>query len=315
MGVRLDDIDYFLAVAAHGKIRAAAAALNVSQPAITQGLQRLEKEIGFPLFERSSRGMQLTAVATQFRERTQALRASLGDAIKEAADMHLGALGLLRVGVSPLYAQRLFVPATVALHRQRPAARVRLMLNLNDALVAALRLGDIDLSVNALPGAIPPDLQALPLMDDALCLVVREHHPLLSKRRLRLADLVDAQWILPGPAVAARRSVEGRLAEGGLPPPRVLVEVSNTAGGQLNGLIVQSDLVSIMSEAQLETAHGAGLAPLAMADARFTRTIGALTRKGVALPPLAQRFLELLQETARAEPGPARRGAKRPGRG
>ena len=45
MGVRLDDIDYFLAVAAHGKIRAAAAALNVSQPAITQGLQRLEKEI------------------------------------------------------------------------------------------------------------------------------------------------------------------------------------------------------------------------------------------------------------------------------
>lgn len=317
MGVRLDDIDYFLAVAAHGKVRAAAAALNVSQPAITQGLQRLEKELGFPLFERSSRGMQLTAVATQFRERTQALRASLGDAIKEAADMHLGELGLLRVGVSPLYAQRLFVPATVALHRQRPAARLRLMLNLNDALVAALRLGDIDLSINALPGVIPPDLHALPLMDDALCLVVREHHPLLSKRRLRLADLVDAQWILPGPAVAARRSVEGRLAEAGLPPPRVTVEVSNTAGGQLNRLVAQSDLVSIMSESQLGMASGQGLAPLPMADARFTRTIGALTRKGVPLPPLAQRFMELLEETARGEvgpSGPARRGARRPAR-
>jgi DNA-binding transcriptional LysR family regulator len=301
MGVRLDDIDYFLAVAAHGKVRAAAAALNVSQPAITQGLQRLEKELGFPLFERSSRGMQLTPVATQFRERTQALRASLGDAIKEAADLHLGELGLLRVGVSPLYVQRLFVPATVALHRQRPAARVRLMLNLNDALVAALRLGDIDLSINALPGVVPPDLHARPLMDDALCLVVREHHPLLAKRRLRLADLVDAQWILPGPAVAARRSVEGRLAEAGLPPPRVVVEVSNTAGGQLNRLIVQSDLVSIMSESLLGTVSGAGLSPLPMADARFPRTIGALTRKGVALPPLAQRFLELLEETARGE--------------
>ena len=54
-----------------------------------------------------------------------------------------------------------------------------------------------------------------------------------------------------------------------------------------------------------------------MADARFTRTIGALTRKGVALPPLAQRFLELLEETARGEvgpAGPARRGARRPAR-
>ena len=230
--------------------------------------------------------------------------------------MHLGALGLLRVGVSPLYAQRLFVPATVALHRQRPAARLRLMLNLNDALVAALRLGDIDLSINALPGVIPPDLQALPLLEDALCLVVREHHPLLAKRRLRLADLVDAQWILPGPAVAARRNVEGRLAEAGLPPPRVTVEVSNTAGGQLNRLIAQSDLVSIMSESQLGTSLGEGLAPLPMAEARFTRMIGALTRKGVMLPPLAQRFLELLEETAHGEaavapPRTAHRTARR----
>ncbi len=200
--------------------------------------------LGFPLFERSSRGMQLTAVATQFRERTRALRASLGDAIKEAADMHLGELGLLRVGVSPLYAQRLFVPATVALHEGEAA-----------------------------------------------------------------------QWILPGPAVTARRNVEGRLAEAGLPPPRVTVEVSNTAGGQLNRLVAQSDLVSIMSESQLGMAVGEGLAPLPIADARFARTIGALTRKGAALPPLAPRFLELLEETARGETAPARRAARRAGRG
>lgn len=52
-----------------------------------------------------------------------------------------------------------------------------------------------------------------------------------------------------------------------------------------------------------------------MADARFTRTIGALTRKDAALPPLAQRFPELLEETARGETVPARRAARRAGRG
>lgn len=298
MAVRLDDIDYFLAVAAHGQARRAAAALGVSQPAITKGLQRLEKELGFPLFERSKRGMQLTAVAEQFRQRTQALRASLGEAIKEAADLHLGAMGVLRVGVSPLYAQRLFVPACLRLHRQRPAARVRVMIHLNDALLAALRLGDLDLSINALPGVMPDDLQAVPLVEDALCMVVREGHPLLSRRRLRLADLVDAQWMLPGPGVAARRSVEGRLAEAGLPPPRVAVEVSNTAT-QLGRLLAQSDLVSILSESQLQGAAGEGLVALAFAEARFVRTIGAVTRKDSVLPPLAQRFLELLREDAR----------------
>ena len=142
MAVRLEDIDYFLSVADHGQVRRAAAALGVSQPAITKALQRLEKELGFPLFERSSRGMTLSAVAKQFRQRTQTLRGALRDAIKEAADTHLGAMGVLRVGVSPLYVQSLFVPACLQLHQQRPAARIRVMINLNDALLPALRLGD-----------------------------------------------------------------------------------------------------------------------------------------------------------------------------
>jgi DNA-binding transcriptional LysR family regulator len=297
MAVRLDDIDYFLAVALHGQARRAAAELGVSQPAVTKGLQRLEKELGFPLFERSVRGMRLTPVAEQFRQRTQALRSSLGEAIKEAADLHLGAMGLLRVGVSPLYAQHLFVPACLQLHRQRPAARMRVMINLNDALLAALRLGDLDLTINALPGTMPEDLQAVPLMEDALVMVVRERHPLLARRRVRLQDLADAQWLLPGPGVAARRSVEGRFAEAGLPPPRVAVEVSTTAA-QLSRLLVHSDLVALLSESQLDGPAGEGLVPLAMADARFQRTVGALTRRDATLPPLAQRFLELLREGA-----------------
>lgn len=299
MAVRLDDIDYFLAVAQHGQVRRAAAALGLSQPAITKGLQRLEKELGFPLFERGSRGMTLTPVAEHFRQRTRTLRSGLGEAMKEAADLHLGAMGVLRVGVSPLYAQRLFVPACLQLHRQRPAARIRVMINLNDALIAALRLGDLDVSINALPGVIPEDLQATALLADDLWMVVREGHPLLARRRLRLQDLVDAEWMLPGPGVAARRSVEGRLAEAGLPPPRVAVEVSTTAG-QLTRLLTQSDLVSIMSETMMHEAPGQGLVALPIADARFRRTIGALTRKGGVLPPLAQRFLEMLPRAARA---------------
>lgn len=297
MTVRLDDIDYFLAVAQHGQVRRAAAALGLSQPALTKALQRLEKELGFPLFERSARGMALTPVAEQFRQRTQALRNSLGDAIKEAADLHLGAMGVLRVGVSPLYAERLFVPAALQLHRQRPAARMRVMVNLNDALLAALRLGDLDLTLNALPRIPPDDLEPTPLMRDDLWMVVREHHPLLLRRRLRLQDLANADWMLPGPSVAGRRSVEGRLAEAGLPPPRVVVEVSNTAGS-LARLLLHSDLVSIMSETTLASPLGAGLVALPLADARFTRSIGALTRRGSVLPPLAQRFLDLLRESA-----------------
>lgn len=303
MSLRLDDIDYFLAVARHGQVRRAAHELGLSQPAITKGLQRLEKELGFVLFDRGPRGMTLTPVAEQFRQRTQALRASLGEAIKEATDLHLGAMGVLRVGVSPLYAQQLFVPACLKLHRQRPAARIKVMIHLIDALMSALRQGDLDLTINSLPAVMPDDIQAYPLMKDDLCLVVRTGHPLLSRRRLRIEDLAGAEWMLPGPDVAGRRGIEGRLAEAGLPPPHIVVEVNNTAG-QLSHILRQSNLVSVMGESMLKGPSGKGLDALPMSDARFPRTIGAMVLRGSKLPPLAQRFIDLLQDNAQEAGGP-----------
>ncbi|HOM12983.1 MAG TPA: LysR family transcriptional regulator [Rubrivivax sp.] len=298
MSLRLEDLDYFLAVARHGQVRRAAAGASVTQPAITKGIQRLEAELGFPLFERSRRGMALTAPAQAFLQRIGSLRANLGDAIKEAADLHLGALGVLRVGVSPLYAQRLFVPACLRLQRERPAARVVVDVNLNAALIAALQRGDIDLSLNALPPALPEALQAAPLMRDDLCMVVRSGHPLLSRRRLRLADLAGAPWMLPGAQVGARRSVEARLAEAGLPPPRVVVEVGNTTA-QLTGLLLGSDLIAVVSESMLGASARRALVPLPMAAARFERHIGVLTRRDARLPPLAERFAQIVAELQR----------------
>ncbi|MEY2770935.1 MAG: hypothetical protein RIQ38_1354, partial [Pseudomonadota bacterium] len=252
MGIALDDIDYFLAVAEEGQVRRAAQRLGVSQPAVTKALQRLERALGFELFERSTKGMTLTRVAEPFRQRTSALRGALRDAIKEATDLHLGALGLLRVGVSPLYAQMLFVPAFVQLHRQRPAAVVRASLHLNDELWRLLRQGELDLCISSLPARVPEDVHTIELLQDDLCMVVRSGHPLLQRRRLKLADLAHAEWMLPGPNVAARRQVEARLAQAGLPPPRIVLELSNTAG-QMRQILHETDLVSLLSASML---HG-----------------------------------------------------------
>lgn len=293
MALRLDDLDYFLAVARHGQVRRAALELDVSQPAVTKGIQRLEGELGFPLFDRSRRGMAITPVAERFLERVASLRANLGEAVREAADLHLGELGLLRIGVSPLYAQRLFVPTCLALRRERPAARLAVRMGLNAALLLSLRRGDIDLCISALPDTTPDDLSATELFSDDLCLVVRHGHPLLARRRLGLADLASAAWMLPGPAVAARRSLEQRMADAGLSPPKVVVEFSDSAA-PLTEIARRSDLISLMSEAMLGTAAGKGLVALPFAAARFTRRIGVLTRRPVSLPPLAQRFVELL---------------------
>ena len=297
MGIQLDDIDYFLVVAEEGQVRKAAQRLGISQPAVSKAMQRLEKELGFELFQRSVKGMTPTKVAEQFRQRTSVLRGALRDAVKEANDLHLGALGLLRVGVSPLYAQRLFVPAFVQLHRQRPAATVRASVHLNDELWRLLRQGELDLALSSLPARVPDDLQTIELIQDDLCMVARVEHPLHSQRRLKLADLAQVQWMLPGPHVAARRHVEALLAQAGLPPPRIALEVSTTAG-QMRQILRDTDLVSLMSESMLTGAAGEGLEVLSLPQARMRRAVGIAMLKEAKLQPLTSRFVELLRETA-----------------
>ena len=295
MPLRLDDIDYFLAVVQSGQVRRAALDLGVSQPAVTKGIQRLERELGFPLFERSAKGMELTWVATQFHARTLAMRRNLGDAIKEAADLHLGAQGVLRVGVSPLYAQRVFVPACLQLHQQRPAARLVVDINLNDTLLSALRRGDLDMTINAVPAEAVDDLRAWPLFSDDLCIAVREGHPLLARKRLRVEDLASAEWMLPGAGVGGRRRLEALFAAHTLPPPRVVVEVNNTAS-QLTDLLLQSDLLTIVSESMMQRSPQGMLVPLPLPQGRFPRQISAFVRRDASPSPLAERFLDVLRE-------------------
>jgi DNA-binding transcriptional LysR family regulator len=294
MGIQLDDIDYFLAVAEEGQVRKAAQRLGISQPAVTKALQRLEKELGFELFERSVKGMALTKVAEQFRQRTSTLRGALRDAVKEVTDLHLGSLGLLRVGVSPLYVQKLFMPAFLQLHRQRPAATVRASVHLNDELWRLLRQGELDLTLSSLPALVPDDFQTIELMQDNLCIVARLEHPLHSKRRLKLSDLAQVQWMLPGPDVAARRHVEALLAQAGLPPPRITLEVSNTVW-QMRTILRETDLVSLMSESMLVGDTKDGLETLRLTQARILRAVGITYLKQAKLQPLALRFIELLK--------------------
>lgn len=66
--MRLEQISYFMSVAEHGNITAAARALYISQPALSKQITLLEQEIGVPLFRRQARGVSLTQAGLQFQK-------------------------------------------------------------------------------------------------------------------------------------------------------------------------------------------------------------------------------------------------------
>lgn len=297
--MRLEDLRYFVAVADEGHVGRAAQRLGVTQPALTKGVQRLEQELDLQLFDRGPKGMALTQVGSVFFERAKHLCLGLDEAVTEASDLHLGAIGTIRVGVSPQFADRLVCETFAQLLRQRPGAKARMTVGLNAALVASLRLGDLDLAVHALDDTEPPDLEQRALFDDELCVVARDGHPLLDNRELRLRDLADAGWALPGPEVLARRRLEARLAEHGLPLPRVVLQ-SDSSITSAPSVLRGSDLLSVMGRFSLRSPAGAGLVALPIAEASWPRRVGVVTRKGAYLSPLVHRFIELLTERSAA---------------
>ncbi|NUZ06929.1 LysR family transcriptional regulator [Piscinibacter koreensis] len=297
--MRLDDLRYFVAVAEEAHVGRAAQRLGVSQPALTKGVQRLEASLGLVLFERSARGMTLTSVGQVFFDRARHLCLGLDEAVQEASDLHLGAIGTIRIGVSPLFADSLVAETFAQLLRQRPGAKARLAISLNDTLLASLRLGDLDLSINALDDAPPDGLAQEALFDDELCIALREGHPLLARPQLRMSDLAEARWALPGVDVLARRRIEARLAEEGAPPPNVVLQLDSSVT-LVPAAVRQSDLLTVMSRFSLRSPVGRGLTELPLARAVWPRRIGIVTRKGAYLSPLANRFIELLRERTRS---------------
>jgi DNA-binding transcriptional LysR family regulator len=291
--VRLEDLNYFLAVAEAGHVGRASGRIGQTQPALTKGIQRLERELGIQLFDRTPKGMALTSAGQAFFARARHVRANLDEAIQEASDLSLGKIGLVRVGVPPNYSETFFGEACAELLKQRPATRLQVATGLNDKLLAALRLGDLDLSIGALFDHDIDDLDQRPLFDDPLHVVAREGHPLFSAAKLRLADLTSAGWLLPGVQVSARKKLEARFENAGLPPPRVVIETNSTIASLAN-VLLKSDLLGITGELTLRRFDG-GLRALPIADAQWPRTIGIWTRKGAYLSPLVLRFIELLQ--------------------
>lgn len=295
--MRTDDLRYFIAVATQGHVGRAAQRLGVTQPALTKGVQRLEASLGLQLFERTSRGMVLTTVGSVFFERAKHLCLGLDEAVQEAEDLHLGAIGTIRVGVSPPFADSLVSEAFARLLKQRPGAKVRVSISLNDTLLNSLRLGDLDISVNALDDGEPEDLDYQVLFDDELRVVLREHHPLLHRQSLGLADLASQQWALPGIQVLARRRVEARFAENGLPPPDVVFQ-TDTSMTLASSVLRRTDLLGLMGRQSLRSAAGRGLVALELHNAIWPRRIGVISRRGAYLSPLVRRYVEVLTECA-----------------
>lgn len=292
MPAEFKHIEAFLAVARLGHFTRAAAALQVSQPALTTHVRQLEETLGITLFDRNNRRVQLTQAGRDLVAPFERLSLDLASIVKHAHDLAAHRRGVILVAALPSVAAVVLPRVISALAEKHPAIVVRVRDAIAGRVLELVKSGEVDFGIGSL---IRPDPEVVeePLFTDRLCAFARLDHPLARRRSVRLRDLGVHPLILTGQDTSVRQIIERTLEQERL-PVRVAQEATymTTAIG-----MVRAGLgVAILPESALAAeAATPGLRMLTIRDPELTRQIGLLRRKERSLSPAAQRLVDLLR--------------------
>jgi molybdate transport repressor ModE-like protein len=303
-----------LAIARHGSYTHAAAALGVSQPALSNSIAALEKALGVRVLERTRSGATLTDYGRLLANHAEALQSALLRASGDVALKKDGMAGSLVVGVSPVACVDIVPDAIALLKQATPSVLVRIHELPDDQLLAQLHTGEIDLMVSPTGFmADLPDIEREVLLHDAFVVVMRPQNPLATRKALSLRELRRAQWVMPNLHTTMWRQIEALFATENEPWPATCVSTNSVTA--LKSLVMRSDSVSVSSTRLVKLECEAGyLKGVPLRDAHFSREICLRRRKSLDLTPLTQRFVEILRRVAADDPA-KRLSPKRKGRG
>jgi len=213
-----------------GTLSAASETLALTQPAVSKMLRELELAFGARLFERGRRGVEPTALGRAAIRHARTMIGEVELLADELRAMRQGATALLRLGTLSITA---IVPAAIAvLMGSVPGVHVRIREGGIAELLSLLLEGELD----CVFGAIAPDALATgaighlrwqSVLDDHLCALVSEAHPLAGAGQLRWCDLADEPWVaMPRDTVVRQRFMEAFVRQGLVPPQPVVETLS-----------------------------------------------------------------------------------------
>jgi len=289
---RLKPLRAFCQTVRLGSVSRAAEALYVSQPAITQQLQALDRELGVRLFERSGRrltptreGQLLYEMAQPLVENLDALEAQFREKVR---GLDAGELNIAANSSTILY----LLPRIVEHFRaQHPKVRVTLHNAISADGTDLLRSDRVDLAVGSMLD-VPVDLSYEPVYRFEPLLIATPDHPLASKRTLALEDLSPHPLILP-----PRRQITYRLVDLVFQQARIPYTVALEVGGWevIKQYVAMGMGISIVPSICMTEADRGKLAARSLKDYFPSRSYGVVVRKGKYLSPQARAFIELIQ--------------------
>ena len=210
--MELRQLKYFVKSAEYLNFSVAAKHLYITQSTLSQQIKQLEYELGFELFLRNSRHIQLTEAGEEFLPFARKTILDAEDAVQRLHDLQHVKVGTLRVGVT-YSLSTVLTEGLVSFMKEFPGIRLEIFYKTVDELLTLLRERKVDFILSYKPLCEASDIDSMPLFENTLALVVSKEHPFAKRNKIKINDLTDLPLILPSKSLQARMMLD-RLIEG-----------------------------------------------------------------------------------------------------
>lgn len=291
--MELRQLRYAVAVARRLNFTQAAETLAVAQPALSQQIAALERELGVRLFERTNRRVSVTAAGRAFVRHAERILEDVENAAEEMTAYAGGLRGRVVVGTYQSFAEYTLPKLLGRFHADYPGIEIALREGMADDLLAGLREGGVDVFIGHIgdtPYANDPMLAAEPLYEDELVLIVGGAHPLARRNTVTMSELRHEPFVIfrPGSSITTRLMTSAREAAFA---PRVVFESVDSL--TVRSLVAEGLGIALYPR-MLGNMPGPNISLLSFVPQRMIRHMSLVTRRA-APSPSTQTFVDYIR--------------------
>ncbi|MCX4447128.1 hydrogen peroxide-inducible genes activator [Streptomyces sp. NPDC087866] len=298
----LSQLRAFAAVAEYLHFRDAAAAIGMSQPALSGAVSALEEALGVQLIERTTRKVLLSPAGERLAVRARVVLEAVGELMEEAEAVRAPFTGVLRLGVIPTVAPYLLPTVLRLVHERYPELDLQVHEEQTSSLIEGLAAGRLDLLLLAVPLGVP-GVSELPLFDEDFVLVMERSHGLGGRADIPRDALRELPLLLLDEGHCLRDQALDICREAGRTEG---APVTTTAAGlsTLVQLVAGGLGVTLLprTAVTVETARNEALTTGYFADPAPTRRVALAMRTGAARQEEFEEFAAALREAMRGLP-------------
>jgi len=274
------ELRYFLAVAHKGSLSAASEQLFVAVSAISRQIQRLEAQVGTPLFQRHARGMVLTEAGEIFAHHVRKTQLDMDYALAEINGLRAMRRTLIRIACTDGLAFSLLPTLIAAFRTEHPAVLFDVVVAGTQGVADRLRQGESDMALQFSLHA-EQGVDVLGSWPAPVLLLMQRQHPLAEQREIELAQLSHYPLALPQQNTTVRQ----------------LFELACHMRGQLIEPVLTCDNFSTLYNFVLQTPQAVTICSTFTVHGQSQQDDLAL--RSVAIDQLSQRTLQLQAPSGR----------------